>query len=62
MAAAILRVIESSDGRPIKFNLTYGSEFSLRITWKSLNSGYQSNAVNMFDVVKQNSFVNVCRE
>ncbi len=31
MATAILRVIESSDVRPIKFNLTYGSEFSLRM-------------------------------
>ncbi len=34
MAEAILFVIESSDG-PIKFNLTYSSEFSLRMTWKS---------------------------
>ncbi len=29
MVAAILCVIENSDGRPIKFNLNYGSEFSL---------------------------------
>ncbi len=31
MAKAILCVIESSDGRPIKFILTYGSEFRVRI-------------------------------